>query len=66
MDFRAYEECMARFEPDSEKGKKMNWRQMSVESRDDDAVTLLQMLRCVFKDTFEDDFGKKSNLQIFV
>ena len=47
---------MARFEPDSEKGKKMNWRQMSVESRDDDAVTLLQMLRCVFKDTFEDMF----------
>ena len=39
MVFRAYEECMARFEPDSEKGKKMNWRQMSVESRDENIVT---------------------------
>ena len=49
---------MARFEPDSEKGKKMNWRQMSVESRDDDAVTLLQIIRCDFKDAFEDYFEK--------
>ena len=32
---------MARFEPDSEKGKKMNWRQMSIESRDDGAVTFV-------------------------
>ena len=26
---------MARFEPDSEKGKTMNWRQMSIDDRDE-------------------------------
>ena len=32
---RAFEECMLRFEPDSKKGKKMNWREMSKEARDE-------------------------------